>query len=113
VHQQTRDLREREKTERDTCPGVRRARTGGHGDGWWRERGCVVAAVLPVTSANPRSVGVVGGSKSNAVNLVLRAPAPTSVNIALPQGPTNHIRVDAPDQGAREGVDRVVGLDPL
>jgi hypothetical protein len=48
-----------------------------------------------------------------AVNLVLRAPAPTSVNIALPQGPTNHIRLDAPDQGARGGVDRVVGLGLL
>jgi hypothetical protein len=46
-------------------------------------------------------------------NLVLRALAPTSVNIALPQGPTNHIQLDAPDQGARGGVDRVVGLYPL
>jgi hypothetical protein len=44
----------------------------------------VVAAVLPVTSANPRSVGGVSGSKSNAMNLVLHAPAPTSVYIALP-----------------------------
>jgi hypothetical protein len=59
-----------------------------------------------VTSANPRSVGSVGGLKSNVVNLVLRVPAPTSVNIALPQGPTNHIRLDAPDQGARGGVDQ-------
>jgi hypothetical protein len=37
-------------------------------------------------------------------------PDPTSIYIALPQGPTNHIRLDAPDQGARGGVDRVVGL---
>jgi hypothetical protein len=48
-----------------------------------------------------------------AVNLVLRAPAPTSVYIALPQGPTNHIRLDALDQGANQGLDRVVGLGPV
>jgi hypothetical protein len=44
-----------------------------------------------------------------AVNLLLRAPTPTSVNIALPQGPTNHIRLDAPDQGARGVIDRPLG----
>jgi hypothetical protein len=44
----------------------------------------VVAAVLPVTSASPRSVGSVGGSMAIAVNLVLCAPTPTSVYIALP-----------------------------
>jgi hypothetical protein len=43
------------------------------------------------------------------VNLLLRAPAPTSVNIALPQGPTNHIQLDAPDQGARGVIDRPLG----
>ena len=61
-----------------------------------------VAAVakLPVTRASPRLVGVIGGVLGNAVNLVLRAPAPTSVNIALPQGPTNHKGLGAPDQGA-------------
>jgi hypothetical protein len=44
-----------------------------------------------------------------AVNLVLRAPAPTSVYIALPQGPTNHIWLDALDQGARGVIDRPLG----
>jgi hypothetical protein len=73
----------------------------------------VVATELPVTSANPRSVGDIGGSMAIAVNLVLRAPAPTSVYIALPQGSTNHIRLDAPDQDARGGVDQVVGLGPV
>jgi hypothetical protein len=47
------------------------------------------------------------------VNLILCALAPTSVYIALPQGPTNHIRLDAPDQGANQGLDRVVGLGPV
>jgi hypothetical protein len=69
----------------------------------------VVAAVLPVTSASPRSVGSVSGSMAITVNLVLRASGPTSVYIVLPQGPTNHIRLDAPDQGARGVIDRPLG----
>jgi hypothetical protein len=44
------------------------------------------------------------------VNLVLRAPALTSVYIALPQGPTNHIRLNAPNHDADQGLDRVVEI---
>jgi hypothetical protein len=43
------------------------------------------------------------------MNLILYDLAPTSVYIALPQGPTNHIRLDAPDQGARGVIDRPLG----
>ena len=38
-----------------------------------------VAAVLPVTAAQPRSVGVVGGVCGDATNLVPRAAGPTSL----------------------------------
>jgi hypothetical protein len=63
----------------------------------------VVAAMLPMTSAS------IGGSMAIVVNLVMRAPTPTSVYIALPQGPTKHIRLDTPDQGARGVIDRPLG----
>jgi hypothetical protein len=61
-----------------------------------------VAAVveLPVPSARPRSDEVVSVGFVAAANFVSRAPAPTSVNIALAQGPTNHEEVGRPDQGA-------------
>jgi hypothetical protein len=64
---------------------------------WWRRS-------FPWLSANPRSVGGVGGSRAIAVNLVLRAPAPTSVNMALPQGPTNQKTVVRPRSGRERGV---------
>jgi hypothetical protein len=105
--------RERERRQRgNTCAGVRRARTGGHGDG------CVgvvamVAVVLPVAHANPRSIGDVGGGGLRTINLVRRAGRSPILYIAQRQGPTVHERTDAPDQGARQGVGRAVGLVPL
>jgi hypothetical protein len=51
---------------------------------------------LPVTSASPRSAWDIGGAIGNTVNLVPGAPALTSIYIALPQGPTNHIWVGSP-----------------
>jgi hypothetical protein len=62
---------------------------------------CVLAAVLPVTSASPRSAWDIGGAIGNTVNLVPCAPTPTSIYIALPQGPPTIFRLDAPDQGVR------------
>ena len=38
-----------------------------------------VAAVLPVTAAQPRSLGVVGGVCGDAMNLVACAADPTSL----------------------------------
>jgi hypothetical protein len=99
--------RNREMWKRNTCSGARWTWAGGHGDGRRRESGWVRAAAVvyfPWPSTNPRSVGSVGGSRGNAVNLVLRAPAPTSVYIALPQGPTNHISVGRPRSGRERGV---------
>ena len=48
---------------------------------------------------NPRSVGDVGGETGGAVNLVLRAPAPTSLYSAGHRGPPTMRRLGAPDQG--------------
>jgi hypothetical protein len=72
---------------------------------------CVLAAVLPVTSASPRSAWDIGGAIGNMVYLVPCAPAPTSVYIALPQGPTNHILVGRSRSGCEKGSHRAVGLD--
>jgi hypothetical protein len=47
------------------------------------------------------------------INLVRRAGRPPTLYIAQRQGPTVHKRTDAPDQGARQGVGRAVGLIPL
>jgi hypothetical protein len=66
--------------------------------------------VLPVAHANPRSVGDVGGGRLRTINLVRRAGRPPTLYIAQRRGPTVHRRTDAPDQGAREGVVRPVGL---
>jgi hypothetical protein len=69
--------------------------------------------VLPIAHANPRSVGDVGGGRLRMINLVRRAGRPPTLYIAQRQGPIVHERTDAPDQGAREGVGRAVGLVPL
>jgi hypothetical protein len=75
---------------------------------WWVR---VVAVDFPWPSANPRSVGSVGGAIGNTVNLIAYAPAPTSVCIALPQGPTNHISVGRPRSGRERGYRSTVGHD--
>jgi hypothetical protein len=72
-----------------------------------------VAVVLPVAHANPRSVGDVGGGRLRMINLVRRAGRPPTLYIAQQKGPTIHEQTDAPDQGARQGVRRAVGLVPL
>jgi hypothetical protein len=72
-----------------------------------------VAVVLPVAHANPRSVGDVGRGRLRTINLVRRAGRPPTLYIAQRQGPTVYKRMDAPDQGTRQGVGRVVGLAPL
>ena len=46
-----------------------------------------------------------------AINLVSRAPAPTSVYIAWVTGPTNHGLVGRPDQGVSQGPVRPVGFE--
>jgi hypothetical protein len=74
---------------------------------WSKPTPVPVETLAPISLARPRQSLARGGSGGG------QAPAPTSVNIALPHGPTNHIQLDAPDQGARGGVDRVVGLGPL
>jgi hypothetical protein len=66
---------------------------------------------LPVTSASPRSAWDISGLIGNTVNLVPGAPAPTSVYIALPQGPTNHISVGRPRSGRERGYRSAVGHD--
>jgi hypothetical protein len=68
-------------------------------------------SVLPVTSASLRSAWDIGGAIGNMVNLVPCASAPTSVYIALPQGPTNHILVGRPRSGREKGSRRADGLD--
>jgi hypothetical protein len=73
----------------------------------------MVAVVLPVAHANPRSVGDVGGGRLRTINLVRRAGRPPTLYIAQRQGPTVHKQTDAPDQSAREGVGRAVGLVPI
>jgi hypothetical protein len=70
----------------------------------------VMAVVLPIAHANPRSVGDVGGGRLRTINLVRHAGRPPTLYIAQRRGPTVHERTDAPDQGAREGVVRAVGL---
>jgi hypothetical protein len=73
----------------------------------------MVAVVLPIAHANPRSVGDVGGGRLRMINLVRRAGRAPTLYIVQRQGPTIHERTDAPDQGARQGVGRAVGLVPL
>jgi hypothetical protein len=68
---------------------------------------------FPSAYANPRAVGDVGEGRLRTINLVRRAGRPPTLYIARRQGPTVHERTDAPDQGARQGVDRVVGLGPV
>jgi hypothetical protein len=68
--------RNREMWEGKTCTSA-----------WWSWAGChgdecvgvvsMVAVVLPVTHANPRSVGDVGGGRLRTINLVRRAGRPS------------------------------------
>jgi hypothetical protein len=66
------------------------------------------AAVLPVASAPLRSdwTRVFGGATCDAVNLVLRAPAPHLLLLfsAARRGPTCHWLGCAPPIGARNGL---------
>jgi hypothetical protein len=52
----------------------------------------------------------VGGVTGGAVNLVLRASAPTFLYSAVRRGPTNHVGLGVPDQGARTRSKRPLGL---
>ena len=68
------------------------------------------AVVLPVARANPRSVGMlVEGGDARSTSLVVQT-GPSTLYIALRQGPTNQKELDASDQGAVKGIDRAVGL---
>jgi hypothetical protein len=67
---------------------------------------------LPIASARPRSDRDIGGATGSTANLVSCAPAPTSLYSAATGAHQPEKRLDAPDQGAREGLDRVVGVGP-
>jgi hypothetical protein len=68
---------------------------------------------LPVASARPRSDRDIGGATGSMANLVSCAPAPTSLYSAAVGAHQLEKWLDAPDQGAREGLNWVVGLDPV
>jgi hypothetical protein len=116
IHQMTRDLRDRGRENREReIPAPELEELEPEAMAMWV---CVcgvvmVAVVLPVAHANPRSVGDVGGGRLRTINLVRHAGRPPTLYIAQRQGPTVHERTDAPDQGARQGVGRAVGLVPL
>jgi hypothetical protein len=101
------DFREREGDQREreiTCTLARGTRASRHGDGRWQGRGYVVAAaVLLVTSASPRSVGISVGRLA-ARRTSYRVPRSPPLYIALSQGPTNHILVGRPRSGRGRGV---------
>jgi hypothetical protein len=103
-HQKTFDLgRETERCERgkpapvldEVEPDAMAMGDGVSVGEWWRR-------CFPWPSASPRSVGGVGGSDSNAMNLVSCA-RPPPLYIALPRGPTNHILVGRPRSGRERG----------
>jgi hypothetical protein len=61
--------------------------------------------------ANPSSVGDIGWVTGGAVNIILRAPAPTSLYSTGHKGPPTIRGLDAPDQGASQRARQAVGLD--
>jgi hypothetical protein len=68
---------------------------------------------FPSAYANPRLVGEVGEGRLRTINLVRRAGWPPHPLYSAATGAHRSQTNGRPDQGAREGVERAIGLVPI
>ena len=69
--------------------------------GWWR----FPSLAAPLTIG----LGFVGGVCGSRRTSCFEPPAPTSIYSTVRRGPTNHVGLGAPDQGARTRPKKAVG----